>query len=331
MDDATKSLRDCLYVSGRYHSLPNDLMQRADLGASTKIVWMALVGHLRDDGTEVWPSTRRLAELTGLNRETVLAAIAALEKADLLEVQRRFGGSNIYRILRPSPGLFDRTENPTGRKTQPVGKTRRGGRKTRPEPVGKSDTKYCSTLRSTPPTPPQGGEGAGLSLVTIGERLNTAHVEAIGYPMPPRWRDRLERLGAAAAMFETVTAGDMKLAIAACKDAKPKRAFGFGWVENVLRDKAAAAVAKRAAGKTEAHPKGEPAHVVEARRKAEEAERLQRQAEADHWDTLSIVQQRYYLETAAARRLPGQRSEITTRQLAERMAYRESKMKGRKP
>jgi hypothetical protein len=156
-----------LFEPGCYLSIPYAVMARKDLNSSAKLIWMAVVSHCRPGARVAWPSVHRLQSMTGLGKEAVIEGIRRLEAAGLLTVDRADGQHSRYTIWQPEAtfekgngaGKIERSENPTGRKTRPVGEADRTGRKTRPQPVGISDPNYSkrTTQRTIPPNPPEAG------------------------------------------------------------------------------------------------------------------------------------------------------------------------------
>ncbi len=212
--------RNELFEPGRYSSLPDVILRDPTLAASAKLVWMALAAHLGPNGTDVWPSMTRLSQWTGLSRDTVLRAIAALESAKLIVVLRQsLGKPNLYRILQPQVGQIDektdaesgenpskeptekQSQNATSSKMLPVAECHSTGSKMLPEVVAKCDSKYCiCTERSTPPTP--NGEkaesgGNGFSPKTtkkqIVQQIDIAHGTAFGKKLPAKWKADIRR------------------------------------------------------------------------------------------------------------------------------------------
>lgn len=197
-----------LFEPGRYLSIPNVLLRSVGLTASAKLVWMALAGHLGPDGTEVWPSINRLAGMTGLERKTVIASVAALEAAGLILTIKTAGRATRYRILQPQAGLFAPAK--TDVKNVPVRKTyqsqKRTGTKNGLRPVPKTDSNYLSEVlkENTPPNPPQvpqgmlrtGGSGGGdfssskktKTKEEIIRQIDTAHAKTFGKPLPAKWK-----------------------------------------------------------------------------------------------------------------------------------------------
>src|SRR5690606_33880481 len=67
---------------------PNAIFDRTDLLASDKLVYLYLCRRAGNDGTS-WPSIRRTARDTGLQPNTVRAALQRLEAAGLITRQPR--------------------------------------------------------------------------------------------------------------------------------------------------------------------------------------------------------------------------------------------------
>ena len=124
-----------------FYKLNQELAARKDLNGSDKVLFAVIADRVGKNG-KCWPGTRKLAENTGLNRETVIKATKRLESAGLLIVERRKNGQ----------GNHYRTSLESGRKTQPVGKPNRSenptttGRKTQPEAVGKPNHNQTDQL-----------------------------------------------------------------------------------------------------------------------------------------------------------------------------------------
>jgi hypothetical protein len=100
------------------------------------------------------------------------------------------------------------------------------------------------------------------------------------------------------AMFAGVSAQDIRAAQALAVG--QKRSFGFGWIENHLRAKAAAAVAAA---------QGKQATAVKARRTAEQADEEGRQRTIDaqrleRWERLDAAHRERYLAEARRRNAP---------------------------
>ena len=100
-----------------FFKLPADLAARPDLPATAKIILAVLAWHVGRNGV-CWPGIRTLSRETGLNKDTVMAAIRRLEAAGDLFVQRHDNGkSSQYSLPEPSEES-GRLEKPTVRKTR---------------------------------------------------------------------------------------------------------------------------------------------------------------------------------------------------------------------
>lgn len=68
------------------------------LRPSEKLLLLALADRA-DESCECYPSESRLKRDTGMDRKTVMAAVAGLERAGLLVVEREVGRVNTYRLV----------------------------------------------------------------------------------------------------------------------------------------------------------------------------------------------------------------------------------------
>lgn len=84
----------------QFTKLPRDVLARTDLSSTAKLVYSIIVDRVGRNGHS-WPGIRRIALDTGTTPKPVLKAIAKLESAGLLEVERGHGRSNRYRPVRP--------------------------------------------------------------------------------------------------------------------------------------------------------------------------------------------------------------------------------------
>jgi len=278
--------RTDLFQPGRYVALPDVLLRRPDLRPAAKCVWAALASHLGPDGTEVWPSINRLARLTGLHRDTIIIAIASLERAQLLIVDRTPGRSSHYRILQPQAGLFaaadgsaDRSEKPTGRKNRPVGNPDDTGRKNRPPPVGNPDPpiKDCSEVLQEllPPNPPEGAS-SGHSLDETTARIATAFQVAFRHGPTASWTRAITREynHGDRARLAAIDADVLRATKARCRQAHPPRRLNLARVLETIAETTEAAAAALATGSREAQRAAEAAAATEASA-ADRARRLE--------------------------------------------------------
>ena len=107
-------------MNERFYKLPVEIARRRDLTSAGKVVWAALADRVGNNGF-CWPGVRTAADDTGLDVKTVLRATKELERAGLLEVERRGNGRvNYYRIVpdqsageTPAPAKQKRWRNGT--------------------------------------------------------------------------------------------------------------------------------------------------------------------------------------------------------------------------
>lgn len=87
-------------IDASFSTLQRDLFESglaATIGANAFAVWCAIKSHADYSTGKAWPGSRRLAELTGLSKPTVLAAIHTLIDAMLLRVDKtRPSGGRTY-------------------------------------------------------------------------------------------------------------------------------------------------------------------------------------------------------------------------------------------
>ena len=127
-------------MAERFYKLPRDLAGRRDVSLAAKVVYAIIKDHIGKNG-HCWPGVRRLGEMAGIGRNAVMRAVATLEEANLLTVERRGNGkANHYRIASESgpetgtvpdekasleegrSGMSKRPQNDTGAISGPVPK-----------------------------------------------------------------------------------------------------------------------------------------------------------------------------------------------------------------
>lgn len=93
-----------------------DIVRRARLGPTVKLVALVIASYANADGTKVFPGVARLAVQCEVDYRTVQRALAALRKAGLIEVvrrgARRAGQSDEYRLIIAAD-VLERIEVPT--------------------------------------------------------------------------------------------------------------------------------------------------------------------------------------------------------------------------
>ena len=76
--------------------LDNTLVDREDIGAMEKLIYMVLA-RFSDQNGKCFPSQEKLCKISGVkDYRTIVKYIEALEKKGLVEVEKRIGKSNIY-------------------------------------------------------------------------------------------------------------------------------------------------------------------------------------------------------------------------------------------
>lgn len=125
------------------------------LKSSQKLVLLALADRAGDD-QECYPSIARIASDTGLDRKVIMSAVTELERAELIQVVRRKGAGNVYRLLgvdrqnQSQKRHTTNTENGTGTE---IGIGAKNGTASVPETVlhqsQKRDTESIKNLSTT--------------------------------------------------------------------------------------------------------------------------------------------------------------------------------------
>ena len=115
-------------MTERFHKLSAELASRTDLGSTEKILLAIITNRIGKNGL-CWPSVRTLARDAGIDKSTVLRAVATLQKTgDLIVDNHGQGRSQAYRLLSSTV-----REMRTVNATPTVRKARTGVRKTRTE------------------------------------------------------------------------------------------------------------------------------------------------------------------------------------------------------
>jgi Helix-turn-helix domain len=93
-----------------------NVVRRARLGSSAKLIALVIASYANPDGTHVYPGVARLAVQTELDYRTVRRALGKLRNAGLLQVTKRgarkAGQSDEYRLTL-APDLLDNIAVPT--------------------------------------------------------------------------------------------------------------------------------------------------------------------------------------------------------------------------
>src|SRR5690554_7968241 len=69
-----------------------------ELKSTAKLVLLCLAEHADDVTLEAFPAITRIVQRTGLNRKTVISSLADLEAMGLVEVVKKFGAGNTYKL-----------------------------------------------------------------------------------------------------------------------------------------------------------------------------------------------------------------------------------------
>jgi hypothetical protein len=308
------SARSRLFAPGRYAALPLVLLERTDLSASAKLVWMALTSHLGPDGTEVWPSIMRLVRMTGLSRPTTLRAIGDLLSLELVAREQTPGKVTRYQMLQPQAGLFkvgslarpaadrkarpatkrNQYQNDTGVKTTLVKKCAPTGINLIPELL-----KGTTQEEETPPTPPQAVGVCAVSNQEIAEKLNAAHLAVFGVEMPDCWRRRLAKLNGTATIFAQVTAQDIREVRRRC--GHREKDFGFGHLKNFMLEGAASRKGAQEAKIANEKAAQDAAQALRRAMEEQKTRRERREASLAVFDALPAQERGRWLEVVRSR------------------------------
>jgi len=341
--------RESLLRVGRYSSIPDAMLADEALTPAAKLVWIALVSHLREDAVSAWPSIDRLARMTGTSSRTAIRAVANLEARGLVEIQRAAGRSSVYSMFQPVAG--NRSENPTGAKMSPVPKCHRTGAKMSPPPVTFCHTKHCikHSKKHSPPTPRVAGGvfamdslaeadtkavGVNTAEIRAAEKLGTARMQwsstaeeaveridaawmaVVGIPLGSKYRRRIKRgwTRGDRPWLERIDAAAVEGSVAMA--AKAKGTHGFDWVRKHVEAVATVAV-KRAAARRSRSTAAEEAALV-ANRAAEEAARrdMEVRQRAEFFAGLSDERRAGYREKVRKERFAPRRADLVEAQAA---------------
>ena len=126
------ALRGEVLVDGAYAAIPLAVLAAPPktLPATAKLVYIAILDHVRPGRREAWPSVARLAAMTGSSRSTVKAGVAALAAAGLIHAEHSNGRRTVYRLVAPpQTGPESGPVRPqTGPKSGPVDRPQKGNR-----------------------------------------------------------------------------------------------------------------------------------------------------------------------------------------------------------
>jgi hypothetical protein len=89
---------------GTYKSI--EVLRRSQAVGSARLVLLAIAVHINPSSI-AWPSYHTLATETKLSRRHVIRLVKRLESSGELEVTRRRGYSNLYRLKLSTPQMLD--------------------------------------------------------------------------------------------------------------------------------------------------------------------------------------------------------------------------------
>ena len=93
------------------------------LPVAERLIWLLVADRTNDHKGYAWCSSADLAARSGLTPGAVRHRIGNLEMMDLLDVERRSGRTNRYRIVIPNPRQEARPTRAVGREPAPWGAT----------------------------------------------------------------------------------------------------------------------------------------------------------------------------------------------------------------
>lgn len=193
-------------TGARYARVPVRAAADRALSETTLRVLIALAAHQNDTSAWVWPSFAALAELTGIDRRHLSAAVKHLERAGYIEARRGEKGRSLgrYRIIfsaekspddvtsgaeKSPPGVtsHDAEKSPPGvtevtsrrDKKSPHGVTGRTHEQPKEEPKGRG---RASTPRPSPTAAASQRTEPRLVKEPKGTRLSE------GMSLPPDWK-----------------------------------------------------------------------------------------------------------------------------------------------
>lgn len=183
--------------AGEYMPIPLDLAADPAVPFAAKVVFGALVNHLRGRSTSVWPSIARIAQMVGGGERTVRRAIQALQAGGYVDAEDRPGRT--LSVSFPDPGFppdqdlgqNDRPQENPGQNDRPADSAGTPAKMTG-TPAKTTDK---AVIVSTQETPPQGdpiSSGPG-NLKTTTTAIGKAYLQATGSKMPSSWRRHIER------------------------------------------------------------------------------------------------------------------------------------------
>jgi len=93
------------------------------LPVAERLIWLLIADRINDKRGYAWCSSNDLAARSGLTPGAVRHRVAKLEVVGLVEVERRSGSQNRYRLVIPNPRQEARPTRAVGRGPAPWGAT----------------------------------------------------------------------------------------------------------------------------------------------------------------------------------------------------------------
>lgn len=94
------------------------MYEHRDLNPTAKLLLVCIADHINDETGWGWPSATRLAALCGINERNTRKWIDHLEKTGHIEVRRRDGWANHYRLTPVASDTPVSTDTPVASDTR---------------------------------------------------------------------------------------------------------------------------------------------------------------------------------------------------------------------
>lgn len=201
----------------KFYRLPQNIMLRTDVKPSSKLVYMAIVDRIGNNGKS-WPGVRRISRDCGLGRNTVIRAVEELSQLGLLCIEHQITGkSNHYTV--PKMGALSDSDRAQ------IGCAQNGaGPKMGPPPCPNWDQRCAQNGAITIPIEPDPTTIPTIQDVVVGDvvcvetskkALKRPKVESGGIQVPAKPGSLNQGQGTAQTCEPTSNPGDMGEALAA--------------------------------------------------------------------------------------------------------------------
>lgn len=84
-----------------YTQVPNDILRDSSLSVQARFLWLLLASYAFERPAKSFPSEKTLAEHMGVTERTIRSYITELQRRGYLEVQSRYGKTNLYLLYLP--------------------------------------------------------------------------------------------------------------------------------------------------------------------------------------------------------------------------------------